>query len=137
MKRLSKIFLTVVFAAFMIGQVSAQVSAGEAAGTDQAKQVTVANNNCGKFVDANKDGICDNAGTQCKNAKGSNFVDANGDGKCDNNANGTGCQGKGTCSCGNCQKGQQNGPGHEKGSCGQQKQGCAGHCPGHSSPGKK
>jgi hypothetical protein len=136
MKRLSEIILTVAFATFMIGQVSGQDNTTPAAGNDAAKQTTVVKQECGKFVDANKDGICDNAGTQCKNAKGANFVDANGDGKCDNYASGSGGQGKGNCGSGNCQKGQQNCPGHSKESCGQQKQGCQGQCPSHS-PDKK
>ena len=38
------------------------------------------------FVDANGDGVCDNAGT----GTGVNFVDANGDGVCDNVGTGTG-----------------------------------------------
>ena len=48
---------------------------------------------CSKtFVDANNDGVCDNAGTACPRsegcAQGSNFVDQNGDGVCDNAADG-------------------------------------------------
>lgn len=39
------------------------------------------------FVDADGDGVCDNAGTGLGKGKRTNFVDANGDGVCDNAAN--------------------------------------------------
>ncbi len=89
----------------------------------------------GKFVDNNKDGICDNYQTRMKNGCGANFVDKNGDGICDNRENagqgkgnpngcGMGCQhrngpGNGNC-CGNGSgnqhrhgRGNQNTPGAE------------------------
>jgi hypothetical protein len=136
MKRLSEIILTVAFATFMIGQVSGQDNTTPAAGNDAAKQTTVAKQECGKFVDANKDGICDNPCKHEGNEKGANFVDANGDGKCDHHADGSACMGTGNCNRENCQKGQQTGCGQSKGSCEKQKQGCQSQCPGHS-PDKK
>jgi hypothetical protein len=141
MKRLSEIILTLAFATFMIGQVSGQDNTTPAAGSDAATQTTVAKQECGKFVDANKDGICDNPCANKGNEKGANFTDANGDGKCDHHAEGSACMGKESCSkenCNkeNCQKGQQNGCGQAKGSCDKQKQGCQSQCPSHS-PDKK
>ena len=47
----------------------------------------------GKFVDNNKDGVCDNYQARMKNDHGANFVDKNGDGICDNRQNAG--QGKG------------------------------------------
>lgn len=73
----------------------------------------------GKFVDNNKDGICDNYQTRVKNGRSSNFVDKNGDGICDNrqkvgnaksssNNRGMGCQNRGG-------QGQGNGCGNGNG----------------------
>jgi hypothetical protein len=143
MKRFSEIILTAALAAFMFGQVSAQENTTPASGNDQANHATVVKHDCGKFTDANNDGICDNAPAHTSDAKGASFVDANGDGICDHHADGTACQGKGNCNkenCQNnqnCQKGQHSGCGHANGTCEKQKQGCASQCPGHSSPDKK
>lgn len=41
----------------------------------------------GKFVDSNKDGVCDNYQARMKNGQGASFVDKNGDGICDNQEN--------------------------------------------------
>ena len=67
----------------------------------------------GKFVDNNKDGVCDNYQTRMKNGRGVNFVDKNGDGICDNRQNagqgkgnpkgcGIGCQHRNGQGMGNC-----------------------------------
>ncbi len=62
-----------------------------------------AQNNGQKFIDADGDGVCDNAGN-CPNkgsGLGKGFVDADGDGACDNAGNcpmkGRGCGGAGGC----------------------------------------
>lgn len=68
----------------------------------------------GKFVDNNKNGICDNheSGKLCNGKK---FVDKNGDGKCDN------CGATGKCKGPCCTEGQKNGNcygnGQGKGNC--------------------
>ena len=67
----------------------------------------------GKFVDNNKDGVCDNYQTRMKNGHGANFVDKNGDGICDNRQN-TG-QGKGNPN--GCGMGYQHRHGQGKGNC--------------------
>jgi hypothetical protein len=136
MKRLSGFILMAAIMFFAISQVSAQDAVASTDVKQDAKQ------NCAKFVDSNKDGICDNCAGTCKEGKGANFVDANGDGICDHHADGTGCNANENC----CkQKGQESkdcckGPNHaEQGKgCGeQQKHGCASACPGHSTPDKK
>jgi hypothetical protein len=48
---------------------------------------------CGKgqnYVDADGDGVCDNAGNRQCRGNGQNYVDANNDGICDNAGSGTG-----------------------------------------------
>lgn len=52
-----------------------------------------ANGACGRFLDADGDGVCDYHGQNCTNMGGGNYVDADGDGVCDNygtNRQGTG-----------------------------------------------
>ena len=53
--------------------------------TQKGSQVTPTTTNTapGKFVDNNKDGVCDNYQAKMKNGRGVNFVDKNGDGICD------------------------------------------------------
>ena len=78
----------------------------------------------GKFVDNNKDGVCDNHQNMAKAGKCSQFTDKNGDGKCDN------CQGNGNCGKGNCAKATGNccGNGPGKG-MGMQHRNGQGNCP--------
>ena len=66
----------------------------------------------GKFVDNNKDGICDNHQAKMKNGKCTSFVDKNGDGVCDNCK--SACKGKGNSK--GCGMGCQN-HGQGKGNC--------------------
>ena len=82
----------------------------------------------GKFVDANKDGVCYNYQARGNSGRGPNFVDKNGDGICDNrgnagkgkgNRNGCGMgnqRGYGNCGGGGC--GNQRGQGQGRGNCG-------------------
>lgn len=134
MKRVSEIILVLAFAVFTIGQVSAQDNTAAAGNNDQAKQTTIDKQGCGKFVDANQDGICDNKATHQGNAKGANFVDANSDGICDHHADGTSCKGNGNCCKDNCQhkqdcqKGQQGCCGQAKGTGAQHRSGCESQC---------
>jgi hypothetical protein len=67
----------------------------------------------GKFVDNNKDGICDNYQARMKNSHGVNFVDKNGDGICDNRQNAG--QGKGNPN--GCGMGYQHRQGQGNGNC--------------------
>ena len=135
--------MTVAFAAFAIGQVTAQSGTAPAAGDDVTNQTAVVKHDCGKFTDANSDGICDNAAAHAGNAKGANYVDANGDGVCDHNAGGAACKGNGNYCKGNgqqmhnCPKGQPNCCGQAKGNGEQHKHGCESKCPAHSAPDKK
>jgi hypothetical protein len=137
MKRLSGIILTVALTLFVIGQVSAQSTTATPAGDQETKQ------NCGKFVDENKDGVCDNHAAKCNDGKSANFVDANGDGICDHHADGTACKGNGNC-CKqdgqdkqNCCNGPKHCEGSGKGTGDQHRHGCENQCPGHKSPDKK
>ena len=136
MKRLSEIILTLALMLFVIGQVSAQNPATPSADNQETKQ------NCGKFVDNNKDGVCDNQAAKGNDNKGANFVDANGDGICDHHADGSACKGNGNCckqegqNMQNCCKGP-NHCGQEKGSGQQHQHNCKSQCPGHNPPDKK
>jgi hypothetical protein len=74
----------------------------------------------GKFVDNNKDGVCDNHQAKMASGKCTAYVDKDGDGKCDN-CKGTGtCKGTGNCkgSSNCCGAGAQKGQGQGKGNCG-------------------
>ncbi len=67
----------------------------------------------GKFVDNNKDGVCDNHQAKMKSGKCTTFVDKNGDGVCDN-CKSASCKGKGNSK--GCGMGCQN-HGKNKGNC--------------------
>lgn len=108
----------------MTMSVSAQAAASaDKSTTVQSQQASPASQ--GKFVDTNKDGICDNHQNSVKNGKCTNFIDKNGDGKCDN------CKGDGTCVKGNC-CGKEMGKGNccpSKSGQGMQKQAGKENCP--------
>ena len=67
----------------------------------------------GKFVDNNKNGVCDNFEARNTEGKCANFVDKDSDGKCDNRQNAAPCKGKGNC----CGKGKGNICTQGKGNC--------------------
>ena len=67
----------------------------------------------GKFVDVNKDGVCDNYQARTNTGRGANFVDKNGDGVCDNRGN----LGKGRGNSNGCGKGYQHRNGQGRGNC--------------------
>jgi hypothetical protein len=67
----------------------------------------------GKFVDNNKDGVCDNYQTRVNSGRGANFIDKNGDGVCDNRGN----FGNGRGNPNRCGKGYQNRNGQGRGNC--------------------
>ena len=131
MKTASRILLTFGLLVFFTGTTFSQVAATENASSPETKSVTASP---GKFVDTNKNGICDNHEAKVAGGQGRNFVDKDGDGKCDNcgcqgNCKGNGnCVGNGNC----CHKGQCCGEGKGAGKgncCGQRHQhrhGCIG-----------
>jgi len=124
MKTVSRIFLTLAMVMFFAGMGMSQVAS---TATPEKKTTKSAVNAPGKFVDANKNGVCDNQETKGNISHGKNFADKNGDGVCDNH----GKNGKGN---GNfCGKGQQCGKGCGTG-CGKgyhNRYGCA---PQNSTP---
>jgi hypothetical protein len=131
MKKLSGLILTALFLAFFSGQALAQ--SATTTKDDQTIKQPTANQNCGKFVDNDKNGVCDNYEARGKDGKGANFVDANGDGVCDHNPD---CKGKCNGQAGCC-KGQQN-CGQKKAEQGcQHRHSCSGQCVGQKSPEKK
>ena len=107
MKKLSGIlFVTAIFA-FFTSQGFSQTNSS----SDIQKKEVTAGVTPGKFVDSNKNGVCDNFEVRATNGKGSNFVDKNGDGKCDNRQNAANCKKNGNC----CGKGKGNACNNTKG----------------------
>lgn len=79
----------------------------------------------GKFVDQNKNGVCDNFEIRRQTGRGSNFIDKNGDGICDNRGTMGQGNGKGNCCRMGCQQGHGYGCGYGSGQgkgCGQGRQ---------------
>jgi hypothetical protein len=132
MKKLSGLILTALFMAFFAGQALAQ-TATTTKDDQPVKEATSATQNCGKFVDNDKNGVCDNYEKGGKDGKGANFVDANGDGVCDHNPD---CMGKCNGQAGCC-KGQQNSGQKPKEENCQHRHSCAGQCLDQKSPEKK
>lgn len=94
MKNILKIMVTISLVCFIAVLTQAQTQT-------PTKQSTTSSTNT-KFVDANKNGICDNYEIRGKSGQGKNFTDKNGDGVCDNKGTTVNCPGKGTCmGCGN------------------------------------
>lgn len=76
--------------------------------TAQAEKMTA-----GKFVDNDKDGVCDNYQARNKSGRGQNFIDKNGDGVCDNKPN----AGNGRGNRNGCGYGNQHRHGQGHGNC--------------------
>jgi len=114
MKTASKILMTMGLVVLFAGYTFSQGTSTASPAKDTQKTQTTATAP-GKFVDTNKNGICDNHEGRAQTGKGANFVDKNGDGKCDNC--GAVCTGnkKGNC----CGQGNQhrNGCGQGQGKC--------------------
>lgn len=121
LKRTTVLLAIMSFFAFQSFSQNAAVSDTKKSVQDQQ---TTTNVTPGKFVDNNKDGVCDNRQSKLKTGKCINFVDKNGDGVCDNckaackrNGNSKGCgmvcnkqgQDKGNC----CSNGNGNGCGNK------------------------
>jgi hypothetical protein len=124
MKTASRLLLSLGLVMFLAATTFSQMASTAKAPKTATKQTT----SSGKFVDTNKNGICDNHEGKNAGAPGKNFVDKNGDGKCDN------CGSSGNCKGTGCVHGQKNGAGCGKGQgkgncCGkghEQRNGCSG-----------
>jgi hypothetical protein len=112
MKTLCRMLLT--FAA-MVFIANLTFSQNTAKTQDVQKATMTVSNTQGKFVDANKNGVCDNFEARGKTVKGANFVDKNGDGVCDNRSNSGKGLGKGKRNC--CCQGLQHRHGQGNGNC--------------------
>lgn len=125
MKTVSRIFLTLAMVMFFAGMGMSQVAS---TATPEKKTTKSAVNAPGKFVDANKNGICDKHETKGACTQQNSCKGKNGQGACDHS--GKNCKDKGNgCGSGNgngncCSKGQQgkgcesscgNGPQHRNG----------------------
>jgi len=124
MKTVSRILMTLTLVLFLSGITIAQK---EATVKTDPKTTQTVKTTPGKFVDANKNGVCDNFEARGQATKGANFIDKNGDGVCDNRGTmgkgqgkGNGCgqgfrhrHGKGNGNC--CGRGQGSGRGNGPG----------------------
>ncbi|MCX6281549.1 MAG: hypothetical protein NTU51_06280 [Bacteroidetes bacterium] len=99
-KRLNVLLAVLLFASY---QGFSQNTTGKQNDAQATAKVTP-----GKFVDANKNGVCDNYQARVNSGRGANFVDKNGDGICDNRGSGGIGRGKGN----GCGMGYQRGPGN-------------------------
>jgi len=113
MKKLIVVTGMIIGIAFLSAPVSAQTdqSPGKTTKTQNSQS---SQNPAGKFVDKDKDGVCDNFQNRGKQGNCAKFVDENGDGVCDN------CKGNRNCGQRNCcGKGMQksNCPGMNPGNC--------------------
>ena len=107
MRTISGILFAAAIFTFFTGQGFSQTNPS---GEVQKKEVT-AGTSQGKFVDSNKNGVCDHFEARNANGKGANFVDKDGNGKCDNRQNAAECKGNGKC----CGKEKGNGCNDSKG----------------------
>jgi len=123
MKTLKGIVFLMAFMSFVVSQGFSQTAP---VATAQKNTAATTKSTPGKFVDNNKDGVCDNHQAKMNTGKCANFVDKNGDGKCDD-CKGS-CQGKGKANC--CGTSAKNCAGQGKGNCaasgcsGKHKNGC-------------
>jgi hypothetical protein len=79
MKTIIKFLFVATLGVFVFSQGFSQENASGS--TDKATTQAIAQ---GKFVDANKDGVCDNYQAKGKDNRCANFVDKDGNGVCDN-----------------------------------------------------
>jgi hypothetical protein len=128
MKTVSRMFLTLAMVMFIAGMGMSQIASTT---TPEKKDTKAAVSAQGKFVDSNKNGICDNHESKTNCAGTTNCKGKNSAGACDHS--GKGCKPEGK-SCGQgtgggncCGKGQQsgtgcgNGPQHKNSCSGQEK----------------
>ena len=84
MKTLKRITVLLAIASFFAIQGYSQNAPAPAEKKNAQDQQTTTNVAPGKFVDNNKDGVCDNHEAKVKSGKCTTFTDKNGDGVCDN-----------------------------------------------------
>ncbi len=125
MKTASKIVLTCIMLVLFAGMTFAQNSQATATPVKKAGTTIAAP---GKFIDENKNGVCDNHESKIPGTPGKNFVDKDSDGKCDLCGHTGACKGSGDCkgSGPGCGKGCSKAAG--KGNCGQGNQHRNGCC---------
>jgi hypothetical protein len=112
MKTLKRITVLLAIMSFIALQGFSQ-NASTSGKNKDSKTISTSNSTCGKFVDNNKDGICDNHQAKMSGGKCANFTDKNGDGICDNHQN---C-GKGNGNCNGCGMNCKSQQGQGKGNC--------------------
>lgn len=123
MKTLSRMLFTLAAVLFIANLTFSQNTVKT---QDVQKASTSVSGNQGKFVDANKNGVCDNFESRGKAVKGANFTDKNGDGVCDNRTASWKGQGNGQGKGNGCGQGFQ----HRHG-CGNSQGNCCGQGRGH------
>jgi hypothetical protein len=121
MKTLKRITVAIAIMSFIAFQGYSQNASISDKQKESKTSQTTTKATPGKFVDKNKDGVCDNYQARMKNGRGANFVDKNGDGICDNRQNVR--QGKGNPN--GCGMGYQHHHGQGQGNC------CGGGCQNH------
>ena len=113
MKTLKRITVLMVIMSFMAFQGFSQNVSTTNTQKNLQDQQTTTKVVPGKFVDNNKDGVCDNYQARVKNRQGKNYIDKNGDGICDNRQN----TGQGNGNPKGCGMGNQHRQGQGKGNC--------------------
>jgi hypothetical protein len=119
MKTLKRMTLLVAMMSVLVLQGYAEKDPATKEKQNPQKATTVNAQTPGKFVDNDKNGVCDNRQSGVQKRQGQNFTDKNGDGTCDNRlnarngaGNGKGCgqgrqfrggQGSGNCRGNGCQ----------------------------------
>ncbi|MCX6276595.1 MAG: hypothetical protein NT004_00690 [Bacteroidetes bacterium] len=125
MKTVSKIILTLAMALLIAGMGMSQVASNTTLPKKATKSTVEAP---GKFVDANKNGICDKHESKGTCSQATSCKGKTGEGVCDHNSKnckdkGTGC-GSGTGNGNCCGKGEKSGNGCGTG-CGKGMSGCS------------
>jgi len=87
MKTVTRITILMAFMSFVALQGFSQNTSSATTQKDLRNSVTTTKPTPGKFIDKNKDGVCDNYQAKMKTGRGANFADKNGDGVCDNKQN--------------------------------------------------
>jgi hypothetical protein len=98
MKTASKILVTVAIVTFATANLAAQetsTAASKPSGVETSKTTSTPAAVPGKFIDANKNGVCDNAESRSQAGRGVRYADKNGDGVCDNRGTVSRGQGRG------------------------------------------
>lgn len=97
MKSTKRLLMAFVVVLMMVNLGFAQDKSTTTTKTNDQKATTKTDATPGKFVDQNKNRVCDNFEVRSQTGRGANFVDNNGDGICDNH--GTMVKGNGKANC--------------------------------------